>query len=373
MSSIRKAPGGRRGWQVRYRDPTGVERTKSFTAKADARAFLSANDEEVRRGEWIDPAGAQRTFGDWYAEWVQTTVNLRPSTRARDDSYARTHILPAFGNAPLGRITHVAVQAWVARLTASGLAPATVTKAEQILSKALASAVDARLIAHNPASRVRLPRIERKEMRFTDPDGLGALAEAIRPQYRALVLLGGYGGLRAGELCGLRRERVDVLGARLVVEEVLVEVQGHHHFGPPKTSAGRRTVPLPRFVTEQLAEHLERQAVPPGGLVFTAPEGGPVRLSQFRRRYWLPAVAAAGLDGLRIHDLRHTAVSLWIAAGATPLEIARWAGHTSTWVVLDRYGHLLPGLEDRVTGRLDEMARAAKTPDLAVVRELHGR
>ena len=72
-----------------------------------------------------------------------------------------------------------------------------------------------------------------------------------------------------------------------------------------------------------------------------------------------PAAAAAGLDGLRPHDLRHTAVALWIAAGASPREIAARAGHTSVVTVLDRYGHLLPELDDRLRDRLDEMFVAA--------------
>jgi integrase len=95
----------------------------------------------------------------------------------------------------------------------------------------------------------------------------------------------------------------------------------------------------------------------PDQLVFAAPEGGPIRGSLFRRRFWLPAVDAAGVAPLRLHDLRHTAVAFWIAAGASPKEIAVRAGHSSVAVVLDRYGHLLPGIEERVTAALDEFAR----------------
>src|SRR5512133_3010291 len=131
---------------------------------------------------------------------------------------------------------------------------------------------------------------------------------------------------------GLQRERVDTLRTRIDVAEVLVEVNGRHHVGPPKTRAGRRSVPLPRFVADELAGHLEH--VEPGGLVFPAPQGGPVRASLFRRRVWHPAVEAAGLTRLRVHDLRHTAVAFWIAAGASPKEIAARAGHTSVSTVL---------------------------------------
>ena len=94
-----------------------------------------------------------------------------------------------------------------------------------------------------------------------------------------------------------------------------------------------------------------------------------MRASLFRRRVWTPAVEAAGVAPLRLHDLRHTAVALWIAAGASPVEVATRAGHTSTVTVLDRYGHLLPGQGERVTDALDAMAREAATDtrDAAVV------
>jgi integrase len=133
----------------------------------------------------------------------------------------------------------------------------------------------------------------------------------------ALPLEPGHGGLRIGELAGLLRKRVDLLRGTVQVAEIVVEVRGVLHMGPPKTRASRRTVGLPRFVVEELAVHLAGPG-DPEAFVFTAPQGGPLRLPAFRARVWRPAVIAAGLDGLRIHDLRHTAVALWIAAAPTP-------------------------------------------------------
>jgi integrase len=155
------------------------------------------------------------------------------------------------------------------------------------------------------------------------------------------------------------------------VAEIVVEVKGHHVWGPPKTRAGRRVVPLPRFVVDELTEHVA--GLQPDGLVFSAPEGGPARASQWRRRFWRPAVDAAGVAPLRPHDLRHTAVALWIAAGATPNEIARRAGHSSVTTVLDRYGHLLPGSEDAVTDALDAMGQRAASADGGSVVALQRR
>jgi integrase len=125
-----------------------------------------------------------------------------------------------------------------------------------------------------------------------------------------------YTGLRWGELAGLRVRRVDLLHRRITVAEQLLEVRGRLAFGPTKTGASRRTVTLPTVAAEALAEHLGVYAeAGPDGLVFPAERGGPIRRSNFTRRVWIPATRAAGVEGLRFHDLRHTAATLAVAAG----------------------------------------------------------
>jgi integrase len=267
---------------------------------------------------------------------------------------------------PLAAISQLEVRAWVAELSARGLAPATGTKAYQLLGKVMAAAVDAGYLAQTPCRKIPLPPIEREEMRFLTPAEIVTLAEAIRPTYRALVLVGAYGGLRIGELAGLRRGHVDLLRGTVRVAEIITEVSGKLHIGPPKTRASRRTVGLPRFVVRELETQLAGGGTPDDH-VFTAPEGGPLRIVGFRNRIWRPATEAAGLEGLRIHDLRHTAVALWIAAGASPKEVAVRAGHTSVSFTLDRYGHLYPEADAKLRDRLDDLHATARPPKGLVV------
>jgi integrase len=166
-----------------------------------------------------------------------------------------------------------------------------------------------------------------------------------------VVLLGAYGGLRIGEMAGLRRSRVDLDHGMVEVVEIVTEVSGYL---PPKTRAGYRRIEPPRVVVEALADQLAR----PGSaddLVFVGPQGGPLRLATFRHRIWRPATRVVGLDGLRIHDLRHTAEALWIAAGANPKEVAARAGHTSVTSTLDRYGLLYPDADQALRDRLDAL------------------
>lgn len=366
FGNVRKLPSGR--YQARYRDPNGRQQTDTFGTKGDASRWLAKVQTNIDRGAWHDPQLGRLTFSDWADRWLPTTVNLRASTRARDESYLSNLIRPTFDKLPLSAITHMDVSAWVASLSAEGRAPATVVKASQIMAKIMRKAVaDGRLVT-SPCDGVALPRIERVEMRFLTPDEIVRLVEAMDPRYRALVLLGAYGGLRAGELLGLRASRVDLLRGRVHVAATTVEVGGRLLLDQqPKTKASNRSVPLPSVVLEALADHLTKYTRGPDDYVFSAPEGGPIRLASWRSRYWTRAINEAGLAPLRIHDLRHTAVSLWIAAGANPKDIAARAGHTSVSVVLDRYGHLYDDAHTPVNEALDAMARAASPAPTASV------
>jgi integrase len=120
-------------------------------------------------------------------------------------------------------------------------------------------------------------------------------------------------------------------------------------------------------VVEELAAHLAKIQ---GDLVFPSPDGGLLSRTRFRTRIWLPATKAAGLDGVRVHDLRHSAVSLWIATGANPKEVARRAGHTSVRTVFDVYGHLLPDADDALVDALDALGRRVLTSDAGTGRVL---
>lgn len=372
MGHLRRVDSGR--WEARYRGPGGREHSRRFSTRREAQAFLERAGADRQRGEWRDPQGAKVLLADWVDAWWATTVNLRPSSRARDEAYIRNHVLPVFGELPLGAISQLEVRAWVADLAAGGRAPATVQKAYQTLSKILQGAVDAGLIAQSPCRRIGLPRVEREEMRFLTPAEISGLAEAISPRYRAMVLFDAYCGLRLGELAGLRRSRVDLLRRQVQVAEIAVEVKGQLLFGPPKTRAGQRKVPLPRFVSDELAAHLDTYgSADTESLVFVGADGGALRANGWRARHWRPAIRAAELEPLRPHDLRHTAVSLWVAAGASPKQIASWAGHTSVSVVLDRYGHLFPGHEDAVLDRLDGFAADPSVTAMTVPNALRPR
>lgn len=165
----------------------------------------------------------------------------------------------------------------------------------------------------------------------------------------AFVTLLGWSGLRWGEAVALRGGRVDRAKRLVRVTEAVAEVSGRLEWGTPKTHE-TRTVIVPRFVVDALPR------VRADELVYTAPKGGPLRTSNFRRDVWHPACDAAEMpDGLLVHDLRDTAASLMIASGASIKAVQRSLGHASAKMTLDTYGSLfqddLEDLADRLEAR----------------------
>jgi integrase len=261
-------------------------------------------------------------------------------------------LLPFFGKMPLSEVTAADVQAWVASL-GTRLSPSSIRRAFTILDQLLDAGVDNGLIVANPAGRVRLPRLDRPEMGFLTPAELELLADTIDIGYRAMVLTMAWATLRIGEAAGLRRADVDAAAGTLRVANNLVEVSGRLHEGPPKTGAGRRTMTLPASVMAELSNHLRQYAA--RIYVFPHPDDRSLRAQEWRRLIWRPAVFAAGLGPLRVHDLKHTGVALLAAAGVDPGEIARRAGHASVAFTYDRYGHLLPEVDKQAGAKLEAL------------------
>ena len=344
---------GRRAWQARWRDPAGQQRAKNFDRKVDAERHLLAMETDKLRGRYTDPRLARTPLAEWMAEYQATRVNLGLQTRARDEATVRNHILPTFGSWVIGSIQPIYVAQWVADLDARGYAPATVRKAYQLLAAALDTAVESGLIGRSPCRGVKLPRIETcAEIRFLRAAEISLLAGTIDSRYSAMVLTAAYTGLRFSELRALRVDRFDALRRTIRVVASVVESRGQFYFEEPKSEASRRTVRVPPFLVEVLAAHLATHS-DGSGPIFSAPTGGPIRRSNFRRRIWLPAVEASVGRPCTFHDLRHSHAALLIAQGEHPKVIQERLGHASIKTTLDTYGHLFEGLDEAAADRLE--------------------
>jgi integrase len=198
-------------------------------------------------------------------------------------------------------------------------------------------------------------------MRLLDENEVTALATALPDRYGSLAIVAAYTGLRWGELAGLRIGDLDLSRGRLTVRSTLVEATGQpQQLGPPKSKASGRTITLPRFVVDTLDQHL-RTDPPVDDMVWTTDQGALLRRGSFGR-IWRKAVHESVGPPCRIHDLRHTHAAWLIADGEHPKAIQTRLGHGSIAVTMDRYGHLMDGLDDQIAVHLDARARSVAPP-----------
>ena len=243
-----------------------------------------------------------------------------------------------------------------------------------ILSGIMREAVEDRLILESPCRRVELPRVPGAERRFLTAEQVERLAAAMDDRYRGLVYVGAYLGLRWGELGGLKRTHLNLLKRQLTVVGSLERVGGGYRYvEETKTTSGRRTIPLPRFLVDVLADHLA--AAPESEFVFPSPNGDHLDYGNFLKRYWHPAVKRAGVGPLTPHELRHTAAALMIDQGANPVTVQRRLGHKDVTTTLQVYGHRFPEQDDLLTARLDDLRDAARVSNACpeVVTDLTAR
>jgi integrase len=251
-------------------------------------------------------------------------------------------------------VSHADVQTWLTELSARRQA-ATVRKVHRVLSRVLALAVKDGRLAGNPAAGVNLPRVVGGERRYLTHEQVATLADLCGP-YRLVVLFLAYTGLRWGEMAALCVGRLDLMRRRAEVAQSVTPVRGVLTWGTPKGHE-RRSVPIPRFLVDELAAHVAGKD--PAGLVFTGERGGVLRAQVFQRAAFTSAAETVGVAGLHPHELRHTAASLAIAAGANVKVVQTMPGHKSATMTLDLYGHLFQDQLDEVADALDSARSAA--------------
>ena len=348
--------GGKR-YRVRYRMPDGRQTDKrGFTNKREALEYLASVESRKSTGDYIAPSDSRSLVREWSEIWMDSLINLKPTTKSGYRYSLSRHILPRWGDASIGDIAHADIQRWVSELSRT-LAASSVRQIYQVLRSMLKFAVRDRRISRNPADDVNLPRIKRSHRGYLTHDQVHRLAIAAGPWGDVLAVLA-YTGLRWGELAGLRVKNLDTVSRRIKVVESVSEVGGQLVWGSPKNDQPR-SVSFPRFLVPALEARAEGKT--PEQLVFTSWLGAPLRNNNFRRRVFNPALAAVMANDpvfpkVTPHDLRHTAASLSVSAGANVKAIQRMLGHASAAMTLDVYADLF---DDDLNTVSDALERAA--------------
>jgi integrase len=297
-------------------------------------------------------------FGDYAEEWFRGLV-VKPKTLAGYRSLLDSRILPTFEDIELRRITPDLLRSWIAEMADEDLSGSRMAQAKRVVSAVLAQAVTDGLIGRNPAETVKAPKTVEREPRYLTAEEVTELASACESRMTgagALVKVLSYAGLRWGEAVALRGGSVNLLRRQIHVRESATMVNGDLVWGPPKSHRAR-TIVIPHFLADELAPIVERDE-----LIFTSPTGKPLRSSNFHRRVWKPVVMDRGLGDLVPHDLRHTAASLAISAGASVKAVQRMLGHSSAQITLDRYSHLFDDDLETLADNMDARYGAAQEP-----------
>lgn len=356
-------------WQARWVGD-GQERSRSFARKAEAQAYVAKVTAELATGAYVDTKRSAVAFEAVAEEWFTAKrASLKPSTVGGYRSLLDMTILPRWGTTRLADISHADIQQWVTWMTTDKEArqprtndeaknakrkPLSARRAEQALSifkQTLSYAIRTKRLATNPADHIVRPRVVHREDRSLTHEEVSALVEAAEdagPIFQTLA----YTGCRFGELAALRVGSIDLDRKRILVASAVAQVTGVGLVEDTTKTHQARSVPI---LTTALADTLKSvvEGRDSGDYLFPAPGGGPMRNSYLRHRFDR-ACRTAGLEGITIKSLRHTAGSLALAQGASVVTAQRLLGHKDATTTLRVYSHMLLDDFDTLAAAMDK-------------------
>lgn len=368
MASVkaRQTAAGAR-YDVRYRTPDGSARCKTFRTRRDAEAFARSVEVDKYRGTWVDARDARRSFDDVAREWLRSNPAKRPATIARDELVLDRHVPESFSSTAIGRLRPADVQDLVNEWSAK-FKPTTVNRGYGVLRAVFTMAYERDLIGKSPCRGINLPKVERTARPVVSAEDLARLGHELGDD-APIVYLGAVLGLRWGEACGLKVGDLDLLRCRLTVSRTLArDGRGATFWNAPKSSAGQRTLAMPKALADLLSRHLASKgltAADADAFLFTTTAGTPLAYNNWRCRVWLPALKRAttdrpgvkgcpGLVGVQFHDLRRTNATLLMSSGVDAKTAQSRLGHSDPRLTLAIYAQVVEDADKSAAERLGE-------------------
>ncbi len=373
MAHVRKrvTPIGPR-YDVRYTDPAGRERSKSYPRKALADAERARLTVQVGDGDWIDPDLAKIHLDVYARMWLAGRVDLSANTRHSYGRVVEGWLIPRWGGHPLHAIGHEPVAAWLASIAdpdRGGRSSSWARTVRQVFGQIMDAAVRAQRIRSNPVRGAKLQRPPATTRHiYLTHEQVRAIAEAMGERWAPVVYVLAYVGLRWSELAGLRVGDVDLLHRRFHVRHAVTTVAGRLHFDEPKGHK-RRTLDYPQLVHDRVKAGASGR--PASAPLFPSAAGGWMRSRMFQEPLDR-ACAAAGLPRVTPHIFRHTCASLSVSAGANVKVVQQLLGHKSAVYTLDTYADLFPDDLSAVMARLDAAAGKVRRRDPDGIRPALG-
>ncbi len=362
---------GERKWLVRWYVSTDANGKRKYSAKTvhgkkrDAQKFLNSMLRSQDLGEYVEPA--KITLDEFLDRWLETAAKPKVATRTYEDYryILERYVRPVLGIRRLDSLRPLDAQKLIGELEERGLSPRTVRIAHGIFKSALAQAVRWQMLARNPAADVDLPKGRKTEMRALSCDEVARFRKAAKGSRRAVLFDFALAtGMRPSEYLALAWRDVDLDAGTATVRRAIARVRGGWELKDTKTRSSRRTIPLPGSLIAALREHRRDQAerilrIGPAyardlDLVFANEVGQPLDRIGLSRLQFKPILQSAGLlREIRLYDLRHTCCSLALQAGIPVRVVSERLGHASAAMTLDVYAHVLPGMQEEATAKLE--------------------
>ena len=320
----------------------------------------------------VTPASDRLTVAEYLNGWIVNRIPGTITTRTETmyERAVQSYINPSIGKVRLNKLSPSDVSRMLHDLEEKGYSPATRRMARATLRRALRMAQQDGILSRNVASIAEGPKLDHREGRSLTPDQARQFLLTVRGhRHEAAYVIALSLGLRRGEILGLRRRDIDLLHATVRIEQSRTFTMGGVSLTKsPKTTAGFRTLAVPRPVLEAIEAHLNAfTGAAPDSLVINGKAGRPLTPNVLQVS-WQRARESISRPDLRLHDLRHTGLTFAAAAGATTVELMHRAGHSSSAAAM-RYQH---ATRDRDRVLADALASMVK-PSPAVASELRSK
>ena len=315
----------------------GSKNLLKFGTPSDAEALLHN----------ADAGGIDTPLFSEYAEtWFnQFSVTWRRSNRSTVRSHLNLHLIPYFGEMPVGAINKSEALDFRAELVKrkgrngnETLSNKTVNHVMQTLGQLMNEAADAYGFV-NQVAKIKRLRQRKTDIRPFTLEEVRLLVDTVRPDYRDYLITRFFTGMRTGEINGLQWKYVDFDNRRVLVRETLVRGKLDY----TKTDGSQRDIQMSQPVYDAL-RRAERISGSRSDYVFCNAQGEPICLDNFSTRVWHPLLQHLELEARRPYQTRHTAATIWLAAGENAEWIARQLGHTSVEMLFKTYSRYIPNL-----------------------------
>jgi integrase len=341
-------------YQVRYRDENRIQRAKTFIRKRDAENFQAKIRIEIRNGTWLDPEMGKIKLSETWNDFIALKRGKKRSTQYEYESIWRLHLEPKWGNKSVQQIDRIDFDKWILGIK---LSPQRIGKIHLIMSMILDHAVEAKNLRKNPLKdsigkrhKKNLPTILTEvATEFLTLNELISVAN-LAGFYRDVILTLGLCGMRWGELVGLRVKDLNVNKGTLTIRRALIEFNGVLVEDSPKNYR-QRIIKMPDVLVAVCASWVDGKE--PEDPLFHTQRGTHLRNTNFVRRVFRPALKEAGVKTIRIHDLRHTAASIAISAGATPNMVKEMLGHSDVQTTMRIYAHIFEADRETVAANVN--------------------